>query len=172
MVCDSVGIDPVPNNGTLRLPLTTIGLHDDPGAVGLDTPADPPTHTISTSTSISASPSTSTSTSTSTKQEPTTNPILVNPVSTSSAEPVAPTNAVGVDPPVPPPQPTQSPSDSSGDGGDNNQEGDDASPIDQVESSVKDFWDWFTGKVNGWWGKVTGHGKGSGEGSEEGGSSS
>jgi hypothetical protein len=96
----------------------------------------------------------------------------VNPVSTSSAEPVAPTNAVGVDQPAPPPQPTQQPSDSSGNGDGDNQDGDDTSPIDQVGSSVKDFWDWFSGKVSGWWGKVTGHGKGDGENNDQGGSSS
>lgn len=31
IVCDSLGITPVPNNGTLRLPFTTLGLHDVPG---------------------------------------------------------------------------------------------------------------------------------------------
>lgn len=29
VVCDSVGVDPRPNNGTLRLPFRTVGLHDD-----------------------------------------------------------------------------------------------------------------------------------------------
>lgn len=31
IVCDSLGINPVPNNGTLRLPLKTVGLHEVPG---------------------------------------------------------------------------------------------------------------------------------------------
>ncbi len=30
-------------------------------------------------------------------------------------------------------------------------------------SSVKDFWDWFAGKVGGWWDKVTGPKKGEGQ---------
>ncbi|KAJ4524826.1 putative pyrophosphatase/phosphodiesterase [Exophiala dermatitidis] len=41
IVCDSLGIAPHPNNGTLRLPLKPEGLHSDPGAPGLETPADP-----------------------------------------------------------------------------------------------------------------------------------
>jgi predicted AlkP superfamily pyrophosphatase or phosphodiesterase len=40
IVCDSLGIVPHPNNGTLRLPLKTQGLHSDPDAPGLDTPHD------------------------------------------------------------------------------------------------------------------------------------
>ena len=32
IVCDSLGIEPKPNNGTLRLPLKPIGLHSDKSA--------------------------------------------------------------------------------------------------------------------------------------------
>ena len=31
IICDSIGIEPKPNNGTLRLPLKPIGLHSDEG---------------------------------------------------------------------------------------------------------------------------------------------
>lgn len=41
IVCDSLGITPHPNNGTLRLPFKTVGLHSDPDALALDTPHDP-----------------------------------------------------------------------------------------------------------------------------------
>jgi predicted AlkP superfamily pyrophosphatase or phosphodiesterase len=41
IICDSLGIKPHPNNGTLRLPLQTIGLHSDKDAPVLDTPLDP-----------------------------------------------------------------------------------------------------------------------------------
>ncbi|KAK4042478.1 alkaline-phosphatase-like protein [Parachaetomium inaequale] len=152
MLCDSVGITPVPNNGTLRLPLKPIGLHDDPATNGLETPADPvEAHTFSTSPA----------------PEPT-KPVLVNPVSTSSAASAAPSNTVGVDQPAPQPQPTEQPLDSSdGSNSDSDSESDgdegDASAIDKV----KGFWDWFTGKVDKWWGKVTGHGKGDDESGEE-----
>ncbi|KAF2099367.1 Phosphodiest-domain-containing protein [Rhizodiscina lignyota] len=46
IVCDSIGLSPAPNNGTLRLPLKPIGLHSDPETPKLDTPDDPPTHTL------------------------------------------------------------------------------------------------------------------------------
>ena len=32
IVCDSIGVTPKPNNGTLRLPLKPVGLHSDPEA--------------------------------------------------------------------------------------------------------------------------------------------
>jgi predicted AlkP superfamily pyrophosphatase or phosphodiesterase len=41
IICDSLGIKPHSNNGTLRLPLQTIGLHSDEDAPVLDTPHDP-----------------------------------------------------------------------------------------------------------------------------------
>jgi hypothetical protein len=41
-VCDSIGITPKPNNGTLRLPLKPVGLHSDDNAPGIETPDDPP----------------------------------------------------------------------------------------------------------------------------------
>lgn len=56
LICDSIGISPLPNNGTLHLPFTTIGLHSDDDAPSLDTPADPP----QTAATMSPSPSPST----------------------------------------------------------------------------------------------------------------
>ena len=153
---------PVPNNGTLRLPLKPIGLHNDSASNGLETPSDPvETHTISTS----PAPHTQA-----------TKPVLVDPVPTSSAAPVAPTNTVAVDQPAPPqhsqpPQSSRPPSDSTDDSdndGGSDSDSDEDDVADKVESSVKDFWNWFTGKVGNWWGKVTGHGKGDGESSDEG----
>ncbi|TID17086.1 Phosphodiest-domain-containing protein [Venturia nashicola] len=43
IVCDSLGLEPKANNGTLRLPLKPVGLHTDDGAPEIDTPFDPPT---------------------------------------------------------------------------------------------------------------------------------
>ena len=164
MLCDSVGIVPAPNNGTLRLPLKPIGLHDGSATNGLEPPADP------VETHAATSP----------KPEPTTNTIVANPVSTSGSEstapatnpilvnPVAPTNTVGVDQPVPTPQPSQQPSGSGSDSG-SDSGNHDSSTVDKVQ----DFWDWFSGKVTGWWGKVTGQkDQGGAEGGEEATSSS
>jgi len=44
IVCDSLGVAPHSNNGTLRLPLNTIGLHSDFDAPGPETPSDPVHH--------------------------------------------------------------------------------------------------------------------------------
>jgi len=41
IVCDSLGVVPQPNNGTLRLPFQPEGLHNDTDAPTLETPADP-----------------------------------------------------------------------------------------------------------------------------------
>ena len=41
IVCDSIGIKPAPNNGTLRLPLKPVGLHTDPDNLPNETPDDP-----------------------------------------------------------------------------------------------------------------------------------
>ncbi|CAG7964605.1 unnamed protein product [Penicillium nalgiovense] len=48
IVCDSLGVDPLPGNGTLRLPLKPVGLHSDENAPFLDTPPDPPAQTSAT----------------------------------------------------------------------------------------------------------------------------
>lgn len=42
ILCDSLGIDPLPNNGTLRLPFKPAGLHSDENAPAVEQPADPP----------------------------------------------------------------------------------------------------------------------------------
>jgi hypothetical protein len=52
IVCDSLGLAPAPNNGTLRLPLKPVGLHSDNDDAGNHTPEDPvPTYTLSSSMS-------------------------------------------------------------------------------------------------------------------------
>lgn len=42
ILCDSLGIDPLPNNGTLRLPLNPVGLHSDENTPPPEHPPDPP----------------------------------------------------------------------------------------------------------------------------------
>lgn len=42
IICDSLSVEPRPNNGTLRLPLRPTGLHSDPGAPALEVPEDSP----------------------------------------------------------------------------------------------------------------------------------
>lgn len=46
IICDSLGLTPKPNNGTLRLPFKTVGLHSsEPAPQELSDPAPPPTTT-------------------------------------------------------------------------------------------------------------------------------
>ncbi|KAK3330569.1 alkaline-phosphatase-like protein [Apodospora peruviana] len=157
ILCDSVGMDPMPNNGTLRLPLKPAGLHTDPGVDDGDTPVDPVivTMTISATTTSSSS-----ITAMATKP---TKSIVVDPVtvtvssqttttsSSSSSSATQPSKSLGVDLPKPPrPSGAESSSGGDTDGGDGDDEDD--------KGGVHSFWDWFTGKVDEWWGKVTGGG--------------
>lgn len=48
IVCDSLGVKPIPNNGTLRLPLVPIGLHSDLSPTDDDFPTDLPSDPLST----------------------------------------------------------------------------------------------------------------------------
>ncbi|KAF2636614.1 Phosphodiest-domain-containing protein [Massarina eburnea CBS 473.64] len=55
IICDSIGIEPAPNNGTLRLPLKPVGLHTDPELPSDEELADPlPSLTSSPSSSPSS----------------------------------------------------------------------------------------------------------------------
>jgi hypothetical protein len=42
LICESIGLEPLPNNGTLHLPLQVVGLHSDEDAPELESPEDPP----------------------------------------------------------------------------------------------------------------------------------
>ncbi|KAK4200604.1 putative ectonucleotide pyrophosphatase/phosphodiesterase [Triangularia verruculosa] len=130
MLCDSVGITPAPNNGTLRLPLKPIGLHSDHG------PTRPPVLSISTSAKLAI-----------------TDPVTTSPISVATTATVTKTVEKTVEVNRPTPQPSANPS---GDGEDDG----DKSTLDKVGDSVKGFWDWFSGKVSHWWDKVSNGGDG------------
>lgn len=125
-----MGITPAPNNGTLRLPFKPIGLHSVPIENAVDPPVFSPVHSTS--------------------------PILALPSSSAKqiqVDPVAkPTTSKSTDVSSPKETPDQ-PID---DNGENEGEADDH----RSGSSISDFWDWFTGKVDEWWGKVKGAVKG------------
>jgi len=55
IICDSIGLSPAPNNGTLRLPLKPVGLHNDEEDTNNETPSDPVgTHSLSSAPPIAA----------------------------------------------------------------------------------------------------------------------
>ncbi|KAK9420944.1 putative Pyrophosphatase/phosphodiesterase [Seiridium unicorne] len=129
ILCDSVGMKPIPNNGTLRLPLKTVGLHDSETL--LEEPADP--------------------VPTATAEDVATGVMSISPVETSSAADPneQPPTAVGVDPVDPLKEPETNPAEDN-DGG--SEEGDEQP---KEFKSWQDYWDWLTGKVDDLWHKIT-----------------
>lgn len=99
IICDSLGIDPKPNNGTLRLPLRTIGFHSPETAE--EEPHDPPSspslsHPPVSSGSVLPPPSPASS-----PEEEADAVISISPIEASSAANpnVVPPVVVGVDAP-------------------------------------------------------------------------
>jgi hypothetical protein len=84
IVCDSLGVDPLPGNGTLRLPLKPVGLHSDENAPVLDTPPDPPAPTSTAVPPQSTSPQPSAPQPTLPQSKP---PQLVQPAPKPTAPP-------------------------------------------------------------------------------------
>ncbi|KAL2841893.1 alkaline-phosphatase-like protein [Aspergillus pseudoustus] len=84
ILCDSLGITPHSNNGTLRLPLKPSGLHSDEDAPALDNPSDPPaTQSVDSATDTAASPTAaSVSTTTSTVSDSHTSTTSPSPAAT------------------------------------------------------------------------------------------
>lgn len=131
ILCDSVGLTPKPNNGTLHLPLRPVGLHDTQDT-GLDTPPDPEDVMSSTVAVSSETPA----------AKPTKS-VLVNPISTP-ASPAGTSAATSAGAGTPGPSPT------------GNESGSEAGEGDDDEDAVQSFWDWLTGKVDELWDKLTG----------------
>ncbi|KAL1794598.1 hypothetical protein ACET3X_006414 [Alternaria dauci] len=137
IVCDTIGLTPAPNNGTLRLPLKPVGLHDDnediPGNEN-HTPADPVPAYIISSSSSSAIPSSS-------------NLASMDLTSLSSIA----ASASGMEDTSPslhdevPPRPT--PADGSKDELKNKQG--DAEASKGAEKEKQSWWEWLTHKADG-----------------------
>ncbi|KIN08098.1 hypothetical protein OIDMADRAFT_83429, partial [Oidiodendron maius Zn] len=120
IICDSLGLPPKPNNGTLRLPLRPVGLHTPES-----TPSDPQDPASSYSTAATAV--------TSNTSAPASNLIIsISPVEASSAADPndIPPTLVGVDNP--------------GTGVDRPTITDDG-----AVPEAKSFWDWITAKLDG-----------------------
>ncbi|KAL2209169.1 Phosphodiest-domain-containing protein [Sarocladium strictum] len=134
MLCDSIGLEPMPNNGTLRLPLKPIGLHDseekpqeleDPVStisMGQDGPDRP---TIAPKPSAASGKAESSSTSKLSISE--------KPASQSTAK-VATTSEAAKSKPT-------------------SHQGDDNGSDEQGSES---WWDWITGHIDKVWHKITG----------------
>jgi hypothetical protein len=146
IICDSLSIDPKPNNGTLRLPLKTVGLHSPETAP--EEPLDPQYPESETSPTSIQNSSQSLSSATSTSGISSPDPVIeISPIEVSSAaDPnVVPPTMVGVD----------TPEDANVD---RPVVGDDS----VVSEEEKSFWSWFTdeiSKAKGWFSNITGHGE-------------
>lgn len=123
LLCDSLGITPAPNNGTLHLPLRPFGVH---GPDDFEEPVyDPmPLDNTGTATNDGADKS-----------------IGVDPVSVIAS----PATALNGGSPTPA-APTQGEGAIEDDDDDNDDDW-----IEEAESKIKSFWDWVKGKVNGLW---------------------
>ncbi|OHF03537.1 type I phosphodiesterase/nucleotide pyrophosphatase [Colletotrichum orchidophilum] len=129
ILCDSVGLIPEPNNGTLRLPLTTLGTHKSE-----DTPPEPedPVPPYNT-TQVPASPSA---------------PPAEQPTNTDKA--------IQVDPV---PQPTATaPASNDDEKGDDDEESDEADEdaIEKGKEAMIGVWDWLKDKFGKVWDKIKG----------------
>jgi hypothetical protein len=131
LLCDSVGIEPKPNNGTLRLPLKPKGTHrpeDTP-----EVPEDPePDRPKLPSATDPARP---------------TIPGKADDKASSTKEAVSKTEAPKPEPPKPKPTSEKPPAPHGG-----AKDGDDG----KSEGGIKGVWDWFTDKVNKVWDTITG----------------
>ncbi|KAL1639559.1 hypothetical protein SLS58_007758 [Diplodia intermedia] len=143
IICDSIGADPAPNNGTLRLPLKPVGLHSD--VEPEETPEDPEPSTTSSSSSSSASASSATQATTTSLAGHVLTSASSAASSTSSSASSAPSSSSSSEATAAAPAPPSDGGDD-GEGKEEEEEGDD-------EEEEKDWWAWFTDKVNaakGW----------------------
>ncbi|KAF1731150.1 putative pyrophosphatase/phosphodiesterase [Beauveria bassiana] len=141
LLCDSVGITPEPNNGTLRLPLKPDGTHTDEVAEEQDP-------VLTKDATESALPFTSTQSS-STSGE------------TTEAQP-SPTLVTGTEAPAAPEEtgPARTDSEDDGEEKDETDEGNgeekDSGLLGSLVGAVGNAWDWISGQAGKVWNNITG----------------
>ncbi|KAK2590881.1 hypothetical protein QQS21_011435 [Conoideocrella luteorostrata] len=135
ILCDSLGMEPKPNNGTLRLPFKPVGSHDLEDQH--EQPADPPpSNTVEPTQFVHPTrPS---------KPEST---VVTSQHDDQPERPVKASSSTG----AAASQPTK-------DGGEEKGEGSQKGGDKSVGDAVKGWWDWFTDKVEGVWDTITGSG--------------
>ncbi|KAM0417293.1 hypothetical protein ACHAPT_012734 [Fusarium lateritium] len=156
MLCDSVGIEPAPNNGTLRLPLKPVGLHKPEETP--EEPADP----VSTQEAESSGPKAPARPTIPEEPSQPTRPIVPE----KPTQPERPTVPVAPSKPAEasvsrgsskPAKPSESAAPSSKEGDDEDEDSDsDSDSDDDEEDEEEGWWDWITHKVGKVWHKLTG----------------
>lgn len=144
MLCDSVGLTPSPNNGTLRLPLKPIGVHkpeDTP-----EEPEDPPTASKESARPTVGDEPTHPERPT-VPQKPSQPGRPTVPIALSES---AKTTTVSLKKPAKPSK-SAAPSKESVD----KDEDSDSDSDDDDDDKDENIWDWFTHKVEKVWHKIT-----------------
>ncbi|RFU80479.1 ectonucleotide pyrophosphatase phosphodiesterase family member 1 3 [Trichoderma arundinaceum] len=166
LLCDSLGLTPKPNNGTLRLPLKPVGTHDAEDEPKV--PEDPVTSYSIVSTSLQPE-KTKTLERPSVPPEPTTSPqpakiktierpsVPPEPKTSSTTLPKPSTTSTSLLKPHTTSSgavetPTQKPQDDDTKGDEDEEK--DAS--DSLKDKVTHIWDWFTNEIDKVWHKITG----------------
>lgn len=134
LLCDSVGIIPQPNNGTLRLPLKPIGTHTEE-IVQVQDPL--PTEVVVTESPLSSA--------------------TAQPTNTSTAE-ASPASTPATETEAPPAEESPQPETGSGDDDGEEKVGDAQDPglLGSLVGAVGDAWDWITGHAGKVWNDIVG----------------
>ncbi|CAK7237684.1 hypothetical protein SEUCBS140593_010071 [Sporothrix eucalyptigena] len=162
MVCDSIGIEPKPNNGTLRLPLKPIGLHD---TAPVEEPADPvPAYTKETTAvpiatqptkpaTVGVDPINAKPTIVTTSATVGVDPIVVDKPATKTVSSSSSSSSATSQPAA-----SSAPGSDKGDnsGSDSDSPGKGKNPLNKVADAANDLWNWLTDKIGEAWGKIKG----------------
>ncbi|KAL0937645.1 ectonucleotide pyrophosphatase phosphodiesterase family member 1 [Colletotrichum truncatum] len=134
ILCDSVGLIPEPNNGTLRLPLSPIGTHADEDAPKeLEDPVSAYTTSQLPASKIAV-------------------PTVASSVAQSATQAAEPDNTIQVDPPQSSSTSTAAPGEEDGDSN-----GSDDDAVEKGKEALKGLWDWLADKFGKIWGKIKGN---------------
>ncbi|KAL7930473.1 alkaline-phosphatase-like protein [Trichoderma chlorosporum] len=147
LLCDSLGLKPQANNGTLRLPLKPIGTHEAEDAPQV--PVDPVTSYSLTSTSTSSQ-----SAKTQTIQRPTVPPKLITSSTAPSSTPLPSTiSTTPLKPHTTSTEAAVTPTEKPHDDNKGDQDGDDDD--DETPGGLEGIWDWLSSEFGKVWHKIT-----------------
>ncbi|KAK0390819.1 hypothetical protein NLU13_0322 [Sarocladium strictum] len=143
MLCDSIGLEPMPNNGTLRLPLKPVGLHSPDEKPEEPEDPVPPTFTF-TFTKGQEGP-----------DRPTIAPQASGAVS-SEPEPSSAGEASESEQPKPQSTTTQAASSAAADSPEPTSDQGGGGDDDDEKEDSDSWWGWITGHIEKVWNKITG----------------
>ncbi|KAJ5059590.1 ectonucleotide pyrophosphatase/phosphodiesterase family member 1 [Bipolaris maydis] len=156
IICDSIKLQPAPNNGTLRLPLKPIGLHNDNDSTNTsenETPEDPVSSYTLTPSSSSSSSSSPSSTNLAAMSSSFLDPLSSITSSASGLDTGATLeNEAPPTRPTPPATSSSSSSPSTGgsaDKGKGEEEGKEGNAGEDKDKGEESWWEWLTHKADG-----------------------